>query len=406
MNGYESGLDRLCRLLAGDGAAVTLDPELTTILRQGRLGLLTHHAAIDRHLTPAVEALPSAGARLAALFGPEHGVRGAAAAGEHVASGLDARTGLPIHSLYGANRRPSPEMLGGLDALLVDLQDVGARFYTYAATLSLVMQAAAEVGLPVVILDRANPAGGRVVEGPVLEPAYASFVGPHPAPIRHGMTMGELARLFHQAYGVGAAPHVVPLAGWERDLWPASRPWAPPSPNVPTPETALLYPGTGLLEGTNLSEGRGTTKPFEWVGAPWIDPEAWRDRLEALELPGVRFRPVTFVPALSKHAGLPCGGVQVHLIDRDGVRAVAVGAALLWTARHLWPAEFRWLERDGGWKIDLLAGTDRLRREIENAVPLDTLLRGWEEALERFEPLRCRSLLYGSDEPDRRSTRR
>jgi uncharacterized protein YbbC (DUF1343 family) len=401
LNGYESGLDRLCRLLSGDDGAVSLDPELTATLRHGRLGLLTHPAAIDRRLTPAVEALPAAGARLAALFGPEHGVRGAAAAGEHVASSVDVRTGLPIHSLYGANRRPAPEVLRGLDALLVDLQDVGARFYTYAATLSLVMEAAGEVGLPVVVLDRANPAGGRVVEGPVLEPACASFVGPHPTPIRHGMTLGELARLFHQAYGIGAAPHVVPVSGWERGLWPASRPWAPPSPNVPTPDAALLYSGTGLLEGTNLSEGRGTTKPFEWVGAPWIDPEAWRDSLEALDLPGVRFRPQTFVPALSKHAGQPCGGVHVHLVDRDAMRAVAVGTALLSTARHLWPAEFAWLERDGAWKIDLLSGTDRLRRAIEDAVPLDTILHGWAEELDRFEPLRRRVLIDGPEERKR-----
>jgi uncharacterized protein YbbC (DUF1343 family) len=392
---YLSGLDRLCGLLAGGAGDLSLDADVKQIVRRGRLGLLTHPAAVDRRLTPAVEALPAAGARLAALFGPEHGVRGDAAAGEHVTSSIDVRTGLAVHSLYGATRRPTPQMLHGLDAILVDLQDVGARFYTYAATLSLLIEAAAEVRLRVVVLDRANPAGGRIVEGPLLEPEYASFVGPHPTPIRHGMTLGELALLFHQAYGIGAAPNVVPVAGWDRDGWPVSCPWAPPSPNIPTPDTARLYPGTGLLEGTNLSEGRGTTKPFEWVGAPWVEPEPWRDALQALNLPGVGFRPVTFVPAVSKHAGQRCGGLQIHLLDRDALRAVSVGAALLWTARQLWPEQFVWLERDGHYKIDLLAGTDRFRRDIDAAIPLATILRGWEEGLRRFEPLRRRALLEG-----------
>jgi uncharacterized protein YbbC (DUF1343 family) len=393
MKQYRSGLDRLCEWLAGAAGETPLDQELAAVLRRGRLGLLTHPAAVDRNLSPAVEALPAAGLRLAALFGPEHGVRGEAAAGEHVASGVDARTGLPAHSLYGATRRPTPEMLRGLDMLLVDLQDVGVRFYTYAATLSLVMEAAAEARLPVVVLDRANPAGGRLVEGPVLEPAYATFVGPHPTPVRHGLTLGELARLFHQEHRVGAAPHVIPVAGWDRGIWPPTRPWAPPSPNIPTPDTALLYVGVGLLEGSNLSEGRGTTKPFEWVGAPWVESERWRDALRELDLPGVQFRPVTFIPATSKYAGQPCCGVHVHLEDGEALRAVSVGAALLWTARHLWPESFEWLERDGRFKVDRLAGTDRLRREIDAAVPLDTIVRGWDDGLACFEAPRRRALL-------------
>jgi uncharacterized protein YbbC (DUF1343 family) len=186
----------------------------------------------------------------------------------------------------------------------------------------------------------------------------------------------------------------VPVDGWARDVWPLSMPWAPPSPNIATPDTALLYPGVGLLEGTNVSEGRGTTRPFEWVGAPWIEPERWRDALRDLDLPGVRFRPVTFVPSTSKYAGQPCGGVHVHVADREALRAVSLGAALLWTARHLWPASFAWLESDGRFKIDRLAGSDRLRREIDAETPLDTIVSGWEQGLSRFDAPRCRALLY------------
>jgi uncharacterized protein YbbC (DUF1343 family) len=285
-------------------------------------------------------------------------------------------------------------MLRGLDVIVVDMQDVGARFYTYAATLSLVMEAAAELPIPVVVLDRANPVGGTRVEGPLLDPEFASFVGPHPTPIRHGLTLGELARLFHAEFGVGAPPQVVAVSGWNRERWPGTRPWAPPSPNIPTPDAALLYPGVGLLEGTNLSEGRGTPKPFEWVGAPWIEPERWRDALEALALPGVAFRPVDFIPTTSKHAGIPCGGVQVHLTDRDAARAVSVGAALLATARRHWPEEFAWLANAERFKVDRLAGSDRLRLGIEAGVALSEIEAEWEEDGARFAAPRARALLY------------
>lgn len=394
MGCYLTGLDRLCSWLAGEAPALLLGGVEET-LRCGRLGLVTHPAAVDRDLRPATEALPAAGARLAALFGPEHGIRGQAAAGEDVASHIDVETGLPVYSLYGETRRPTPQMLHGLDAVVVDLQDVGTRFYTYAATLSLVMEAAAEQELPVVVLDRANPIGGRVTEGPLLDPAFASFVGPHPVPIRHGLTLGELALLFHREYGVGAAPHVVPVAGWSRQPWPQERPWVPPSPNIPTVDAALLYPGVGLLEGTNLSEGRGTAKPFEWVGAPWVSsPRRWRDALEALKLPGVRFREISFVPATSKHAGQVCAGLHVHLLDRNAARPVTVGAALLWTAHQLWPRQFVWLEVGGRYKIDRLAGGDRLRRAIDDGVPLAEILQEWREGLARFETLRGCVMLY------------
>jgi uncharacterized protein YbbC (DUF1343 family) len=390
---YLSGLDRLCAWLKGGSGDAGLAPPVAETLLRGRWGLVTHPAAVDRGLRPALAALASAGAPLAALFGPEHGVRGAAAAGEHVASGTDPATGLPAYSLYGETRRPTPEMLAGLSVIVVDMQDVGARFYTYAATLSLVMAAAAEQEIPVVVLDRANPIGGAV-EGPLLDPEYASFVGPHPTPVRHGLTMGELARLFHEEHGVGLPPYVVPVSGWGRERWPLERPWAPPSPNIPTPDAALLYPGVGLLEGTNLSEGRGTAKPFEWVGAPWVDPERWRDALEALDLPGVAFRAIDFIPVTSKHAGQECPGVQIHLTDRTKARVVTVGAALIATAHRLWPEEFTWLETGARFKVDRLAGSDRLRRAIDAGVSLSGLETEWAADGRRFAGPRERALLY------------
>jgi uncharacterized protein YbbC (DUF1343 family) len=394
VDSYRSGLDRLCDWLAGREGDLPIDAAVQERLRRGRLGLVTHAAAIDRALRPAVDALRAAGAPLTALFGPEHGVRGEAAAGEHVVSGVDAETGLPAYSLYGEMRRPTEAMLSDLDALVVDLQDVGTRFYTYAATLSLVMEAASERDLPVVVLDRANPIGGRVTEGPLLKPAFASFVGPHPVPLRHGMTLGELALLFHREYGVGAVPQVVPAAGWSRERWPVERPWAPPSPNIPTVDAALLYPGVGLLEGTNLSEGRGTAKPFEWVGAPWVEPRRWREAVERLDLPGVRFREIRFVPATSKHAGEPCRGLQIHLLERDAVRAVSAGAALLLTARQLWPKAFAWLGDGTRFKIDRLAGSDHFRRQVDAGLPLAEIVAGWAEGLARFEAERERVRLY------------
>jgi uncharacterized protein YbbC (DUF1343 family) len=388
-----TGLDRLCRWLAEQGD-LPLDPDLLARLRGGRWGLLTHPAAVNHELTPCLTALQAAGAPLAALFGPEHGVTGRAAAGEKVASGVDAWSGLPVHSLYGETRRPTAGMLEGLDVFVVDLQDVGTRFYTYAATLSLVMEAAADVGLPVLVLDRPNPIGGRVVEGPILHPEYASFVGPHPTPVRHGLTLGELARLFHQEFGVGDPPHILPMTAWDRTLWPPARPWAPPSPNIPTPDAALLYPGVGLLEGTNLSEGRGTAKPFEWAGAPWIQGDRWADALNDLAMPGVRFRPISFVPTTSKHEGTGCEGVQIHLLDREAVRPVTVGVTLLWTGRQIWPSEFQWLSSAGRFKVDRLAGSDALRHAIDTSVALEHIVRDWDDEIEMFEAQRRRTLFY------------
>ncbi|MGV3724379.1 MAG: exo-beta-N-acetylmuramidase NamZ family protein, partial [Actinomycetota bacterium] len=288
----QSGLDKAVAWLGG-GRVRGEEREVAELIRKARLGLVTNPSAVTRDLVSAPDALRAAGARVVALFGPEHGVRGEIPDGVKVPHGTDARTGIPLWSLYGADFAPTPEMLKDLDALVFDIQDVGARFYTFTSTLSHVMKSAAAANLPVIVLDRPNPIGGRLIEGPILEPKHASFVGLHPIPIRHGATMGELGRLWHH-FGVGRPPHVVTCSGWLRaQRWgETGRSWIAPSPNIPAPEIALVYPGTCLLEGTNVSEARGTTLPFLCFGAPWVDAEALADRLNAAQLPGCRFRAV------------------------------------------------------------------------------------------------------------------
>jgi uncharacterized protein YbbC (DUF1343 family) len=280
--------------------------------------------------------------QLVALFGPEHGLQGAAQAGEVVATATDERTGLPVYSLYGETRAPTPEMLADLDVLLFDVQDAGTRYFTYPSTLLLVLRAAAAVGLKVVVLDRPNPLGGKAVQGNVLDPAFTSFVGAHPVAIRHGLTLGELALLVNDEAGVGADLAVVPAAGWRRSQWydETGLPWVPPSPNLPHLAAVALYPGTCLLEGTNVSEGRGTTQPFELCGAPWIDGERLRALLVERLPAAVRPRRCAFVPAYSKHAGEVCEGVALHVFDRAALDPVAVGVQLIFALRDLYPEQF------------------------------------------------------------------
>jgi uncharacterized protein YbbC (DUF1343 family) len=361
----QTGLDVAVDWLRGGPAPPGLE-DAARLLRTGRLGLVTNPSASTGDLVSAPDALRAAGASLAALFGPEHGVRGDAPDGVRVPHGTDRRTGLPVWSLYGAALGPTPEMLQGLDALVFDIQDVGARFYTFSSTLSHVMHGAALAGLPVLILDRPNPLGGDAVEGPTLEPSHASFVGLHPVPIRHAATMGELGRLW-AGFGAGEAPLVVPCRGWtRREYWEETGlPWAPPSPAMPSPETALIYPGTCLLEGTPVSEGRGTACPFRWFGAPWAQAEELADLLNAEGLPGARFRPVRFSPTASKFAGESCEGCQIHVMDREAFRPVATGVALLAALRRAYPACFAWRENGGRFPVDRLAGTATVREGIE-----------------------------------------
>ncbi len=379
------------------GIEVLLEDRLD-LLRGKRVGLVTNATGLDSRLRSDVDRFAAhPDFRLVALFGPEHGVRGDVQAGDHVASSRDAATGLPVHSLYGEHREPAPAMLEGIDVLVFDIQDVGARFYTYPYTLAGVMRAAKRAGIPVVVADRPDPLGGVQVEGPVLDPALASFVGMFPIPVRHGMTLGELASLFNQEYGIGADLHVVPMQGWRRGDEPlrGALPWVPPSPNMPTPDTALVYPGMGLLEGTNVSEGRGTTRPFETFGAPWVDAQALADRLNAQDLPGVIFRPAWFTPTFSKHAGQPCAGVQLHVTDRGAFRPVRTGIAVLKALHDLHPKDFAFLPGDPPF-FDRLAGVDWLRAAIARGDAPEAMEARWQPALQAFLRVRQRYLRYPS----------
>ncbi len=386
-NGPEPGIEVLLHGRAGG-------------LKGKRIGLVTNMTGVDRDLHSDIDLLAARDDfQLVALFGPEHGVRGDAQAGAHVGASRDAATGVPVHSLYGEHREPTPEMLRGIDLLLFDIQDVGARFYTYPYTLANVMRAAKRDGIPVWVLDRPNPVGGTKVEGPVLEPAQASFVGMFPIPVRHGMTIGELARLFNGEFGIGADLSVVPMRGWRRtEAEPGgAMPWVPPSPNMPTRDTALVYLGTALLEGTNVSEGRGTTRPFEIVGAPFVDARELAERLDALGLPGVRFRPTSFTPSFSKHEGKACGGVQIHVIDRDAYQPFLTGVAVVKALHDLYPRQFRFQSDAPGATpgfFDKLAGNAWLRQMIENGDPLEAMQARWQPESRKFEQVREGYLLY------------
>jgi uncharacterized protein YbbC (DUF1343 family) len=339
--------------------------------------------------------------RLVALFGPEHGIWADAQDLVEVADGRDPQTGLPVHSLYGKTRIPTREMLAGLEAMVFDVQDVGARYYTFVYTMLHVLQACAEAGLPMVVLDRPNPLGGEVVDGNVLEPEYRSFVGLHPLAVRHGLTVGELALLFREERGLEVDLRVVRMKGWRRDMHfeETGLPWVLPSPNMPTVDTAFVYPGGCLIEGTNLSEGRGTTRPFELVGAPWLDPWALARDLERERIPGARFRPVFFTPTFQKHAGLVCGGVQVHVIDRDRFPAFLTYLLLIHHARRQAPARFAWRDPPYEYEsikrpIDILCGTDRVRRAIEDGISPRRLVSGWRREAAAFRRRRAPYLLY------------
>jgi uncharacterized protein YbbC (DUF1343 family) len=372
------------------------------LLAGRRVGLLCHPASVTHDLIHArhvVQDLP--GVELRALFAPEHGWSGAAQDHAHIPAERDRRTRLVIRSLYGTRLAPAPEWLEGLDAVVVDLQDVGARYYTFAWTMTLTMQVAARAGVPVVVLDRPNPLGGERLEGNWPDPHEPSFVGLHPLPIRHGMTIGELAAYHNETQGFGCDLTVVPMLGWRRRmLWPdTGLPWVAPSPNMPTPDTALVYPGGCLLEGTNLSEGRGTTRPFELVGAPYLDGERLAAALGRRGLPGVRFRAAGFEPAFHKWKGRRCGGVQVHVTDPARFRSFATYLHLIAEARRQGGPRFRWRRPPyefqwRRWPIDVLCGNDRIRRAIERGVPIARMERSWGPALSRFAAARRPYLMY------------
>lgn len=367
------------------------------IAGSAKVGLLTNPTGIDRDFRSAVDRLAEhPDIELVALFGPEHGVRGEAQAGEPVSTSHDVRTGLPIHSLYGDTRAPTAEMLSEVDAIVVDVQDIGVRYTTYLSTLAHVMTACAAKGIAVIILDRPNPLGGVMVRGNILKKGFESFVGIHTMPILHGLTIGEFGRLWARDMGL-PKPVVVEMEGWRRGDYfdDTGLPWVFPSPNLPTLDSVLIYPGTCLIEGTNLSEGRGTTRPFEVVGAPWLEPEILSDELGRLDVPGVAFRPVWFTPVFSKHAGTRCGGVQVHVTERHALETVEFGVLLLRLLKELAPDDFSWTPPAGDRHfIDLLCGTDAVRLAIDDGSTLRPLLDGWKEDSLAFELSRRDILLY------------
>jgi uncharacterized protein YbbC (DUF1343 family) len=360
-----------------------------------RVGLITNPTGVDRHFRSTIDRLHASGLiELTALFGPEHGVRGDAQAGVAVASSTDARTGLPCYSLYGATRRPHAAMLAGLHALVFDMQDIGVRYATYISTMAYAQTAAAEAAMPFVVFDRPNPLGGQM-DGNVLDPAFSSFVGIHPVPVLHGLTVGELARLF-AAENDWPAPLVVPMIGWRRAMWfdQTGLPWVQPSPNLPTLDAVTLYGGTCLLEGTNISEGRGTTRPFELLGAPWLDPYALAEELNSRQIAGVAFRPAYFTPMFSKHAGRTCGGVQIHVLDRGALRPVALGIELLHVVRRSAP-EFAWQQNeDGRFFVELLLGSDQPRRMLDQGATAAEIVAAWDEQRRAFAHRSSGYVLY------------
>jgi uncharacterized protein YbbC (DUF1343 family) len=367
------------------------------------VGVLANPASIDHEFVHIVDRLGAAsGFKLAAIFGPQHGFRSDLQDNMiETPHAKDQRRNVPIFSLYSETREPTPEMLGLIDVLVIDIQDVGARIYTFIYTVANCLRAAARAGLPVIVCDRPNPISGIAVEGPTLEPGYESFVGQFRMPMRHGMTVGELARLFNEHFEIGAELEIVPMEGWSRDMYfdATDVPWVMPSPNVPTLDTAIVYPGTVLLEGATLSEGRGTTRPFELVGAPWLDGEALAQRLNALGLKGVHFREAMFEPTFQKHAKTTCGGCQIHVTSRNDFAPVAAGVAVLRESYGLAPDRFKWRDPPYEYEhdkmpIDILAGSPELRQQVESQMPLDDIVARWRPGEAEFAEVRRPYLLY------------
>lgn len=393
--------------------------ERMDLIRGKNVGLITNPSGVDGRLNSTISILRRIpGLKLVALYAPEHGVRGDAQAGEYVPFYFDSKYGLPVFSLYGPSQKPQPDMLKdidefmrsfdttaedksvppemtrAIDVLVFDIQDVGTRVYTYAATMAYAMQTCAESGVEFIVLDRPNPINGRVLEGPVLEyPEFSSFIGLYPVPLRPGMTIGEMARLINDRFLEKKAKlTIVPMKGWKRDMWyeETGLPWATPSPNMPTVDTAVVYPGQVLIEGTNVSEGRGTTHPFEYFGAPWIDGYELTARLNALRLPGVTFREQWFSPTFSKFRGERCGGCQIHVTDRNVFRPVRTSLHIISVLREMYPDRFAFHDD----YFDKVCGTSTVRKALLGGIVADAIVREFEKGLQEFEALRKPYLLY------------
>jgi uncharacterized protein YbbC (DUF1343 family) len=377
--------------------------EQSGLLKGTRVGLICNQASVNHKFHHAADLLHEhASINLKALFGPQHGIRGDVQDNmietEHA---LDRETGLPIHSLYSETREPTEAMLKDLDVLVFDMQDVGCRIYTFAYTMANCMAAARKFGKKVIVCDRPNPINGKRVAGNVLEPEQASFVGLYAIPTRHGMTLGELAQLFNEHFKIGCELEVVKMDGWERKFWldETDTPWVLPSPNIPTLDSATVFPGAVHFEGTQISEGRGTTKPFELIGAPYVNPAEYASTLNDLDLPGVFFRSCVFRPTFQKHGGVSCGGVQLHVIDREEFEPVFTGVAMVKAAYDLYRGDFRWKEPPYEYvydrnPFDVIAGTSSIRQAFELGIGGEEIRARWSGPLNDFLKVREGYLLY------------
>lgn len=386
----ELGIQRLCN-------------EKVNLIKGMRLGLICNQASVDHKFQHSADILKNLeDVDLTALFGPQHGIRGEVQDNMiETPHTIDKYTGLPIYSLYSETREPTEEMLEDLDAIIFDMQDVGCRIYTFIYTLANCMRAARKYDKKIIVCDRPNPINGLSVEGNLLEAGFESFVGQFPLPTRHGLTVTELAKMFNEHWGINCELEIVTMNGWERDYWfdQTDAPWVMPSPNMPTVETATVFPGTVHLEGTQISEGRGTTRPFELVGAPYIDARELEKRLKSFGLSGVEFREAYFLPTFQKHSGEICGGVQVHVTDRDVLEPVITGVAIIKAIWELYGRNFKWKKPPYEYvydknPFDVIAGTDKLRKAIESGKSLDDIKESWADDLNNFKLLRDKYITY------------
>lgn len=394
--------------MKGEGKRVILGlekilTEKAYVLSKQRVGLICNQASVNHQYQHAADLFfENGGINLVALFGPQHGIRGDVqdnmVESKHC---IDLETNLPIYSLYSETREPTEEMLQNVDTLVFDLQDVGCRVYTFIYTMANAMQACSKFGKKMVVLDRPNPINGSQTEGNVLEIGHESFVGKFPIPMRHGLTVGELALLFNEEFNIKCDLEVIEMDGWDRKLYldKTDAPWAMPSPNMPTIETAAVFPGTVFLEGTEVSEGRGTTRPFEVIGAPYVNSKELADCLNSLDLPGVIFRSISFLPTFQKHAGTVCEGVFLHVTDREVFKPVLTGCALIKALYDLYKGNFSWKTEPYEYEFernpfDVIAGTKKLRNSLESQKDLFQIEKDWETELKEFDELRKQYFLY------------
>lgn len=377
--------------------------EQAGLLKTMRVGLICNQASVNHSFRHAADLFfEAADINLVALFGPQHGIRGDVQDNMvETSHDYDKLTGLPIYSLYSETRQPTQEMLSSLDALVFDLQDVGCRVYTFIYTMANAMKSCAALGKKMFILDRPNPIGGVAVEGNILEAGHESFVGQYPIPMRHGLTVGEIAKLFNHEFHINCDLEVIKMENWRREYFydDTDAPWVMPSPNMPTTETAVVFPATVYLEGTQVSEGRGTTHPFEIIGAPYIDANEYKEALTELELPGIIFRPTNFLPTFQKHVGKTCGGVFLHITDREAFEPVLTGLGMVKTAFDLYPNDFRWktppyeyvYDRN---PFDVIAGTTKIREMFEEKTTMNDIKLSWQTDVRDFNQIRGKYLLY------------